>query len=166
MNITRTGKYYFLKLPRLRGTPHSIALGAAIGLFIGVTPTIPFHTVAILGLTVPTRSPFIAGFITSVLICNPLTYVPIYFLSLVLGNIFTPFHLSWDRISGVLEVILSDAHLQERIGAMLSLGYEAVTVMLVGGFVLALPFGVGGYYLVNYLVVSFRRKRRAKQVLS
>jgi len=166
MNISRTGKYYFLKLLRLRGTPHSIALGAAIGIFIGLTPTIPLHTVTILGLTLLTRTSFIAGFTTSVLVCNPLTYVPIYFFSLVFGNVLTPYHLSWDRIKRVLEIVLSDAHFQDRLNAMLSLGYEAVTVMMVGGFVLALPFGIAGYYLTHSLIMSFRKKRRAKQVLS
>jgi len=166
MNIARTSRYYVLKLLRLRGTPHSIALGGAIGIFIGITPTIPLHTITILGLTLLTRTSFIAGFTTSVLVCNPLTYVPIYFFSLVIGNTLTPYHLSWARINGVLEVVLSDATLQERISTLLSLGYEAVTVMLVGGTVLALPFGIGGYYLIHFLVMSFRRKRRAKHVLS
>lgn len=166
MNISRTGKYYFLKLLRLRGTPHSIALGAAIGIFIGITPTIPFHTITILVLTLMTRTSFLAGFISSVLVCNPLTYVPQYFLSLVIGNILTPYHLSWDRIKQVLDVVLSDAALQTRITTLLSLGYEAVTVMLVGGFVLALPFAIASYYLFHSLVISFRKKRRAKHVLT
>jgi len=166
MNIHRTGKYYLLKLLRLRGTPRSIAMGAAIGVFIGITPTIPFHTVTILALTILTRTSFIAGFTTSVVVCNPLTYVPQYFLSLVIGNILTPYHLSWNRIKEVLDIILSDATLQVRADAMLSLGYEALTVMLIGGSVLALPFAVGSYYLVHYLVVSFRKKRQAKRILS
>lgn len=166
MNISRTGKYYFLKLLRLRGTPHTIALGAAIGIFIGITPTIPLHTITILALTVMTRSSFIAGFITSVVVCNPLTYVPIYFFSLVIGNVLTPYHLSWERIKHVLDILLSDATFGERIQASFSLGYEAVTVMMVGGIALALPFGIASYYLIHYLVISFRRKRRSKQVLS
>lgn len=166
MNIVRTGKYYFLKLLRLRGTPHSIALGAAIGIFIGITPTIPFHTIAILAITLRTRTSFIAGFITSILVCNPLTYVPQYYLSLVIGNILTPYHLSWDRIKQVLDIVLSDATLLARINAILSLGYEAVTVMLVGGTVLALPFGVASYYILHSLIVSFRKRRRAKHILS
>ena len=61
MNIVRTGKYYFLKLLRLRGTPHSIAMGAAIGVFIGLTPTIPFHTITILAITLVTRTSVIAA---------------------------------------------------------------------------------------------------------
>lgn len=166
MNFARTGKYYFLKLLRLRGTPHSIAMGAAIGVFIGLTPTIPFHTILILALTILSRTSFIAGLITSVLVCNPLTYIPIYYFSLLIGNLVTPFTVNWEKLKTVLDVVLSDASLEMRIKPLLSLGYEAATVMLVGGTVLALPFGIASYYICHFLVISFRRKRRQKQVLS
>lgn len=166
MNVQRTGRYYFLKLLRLKGTPHSISLGAAIGVFIGLTPTIPLHTIIILALTLILRSSFIAGFITSILVCNPLTYVPQYYLALLLGNLVTPFHLDWDRVKQVLEVVLSDASFDMRIKPLLSLGYEAIVVMLAGGFVLALPFGLATYYLFNSLIVSYRRKKRQKQILT
>ena len=165
MNITRTGKYYLLKLLRLRGTPQSIALGAAIGVFIGITPTIPLHTVAILALTLFTRSSFLAGFITSILVCNPLTYIPQYFLSLKIGNLVTPFHLNWERVKEVLDVVLSNGSFEARVKPLLSIGFEAITVMLVGGILLALPFAVGSYYLIYFLIVSFRKKRREKQIL-
>jgi uncharacterized protein (DUF2062 family) len=165
MNIARTAKYYFLKLLRLRGTPHSIAMGAAIGVFIGLTPTIPFHTVTILAITVITRTSVIAALITSVLVCNPLTYIPIYYFSLLLGNLVTPFTLNWEKIKEVLDVVLSDGSLETRIQPLLNLGYEATIVMMVGGTVLALPFAIACYYGCLFLVISFRKKRRQKQIL-
>lgn len=166
MNIARTAKYYFLKLLRLRGTPHSIAMGAAIGVFIGLTPTIPFHTILILSLTVVSRTSFVAGLISSLLVCNPLTYIPQYYIALLIGNAVTPFTLNWDKVKAVLDVILSDVSLEERIQPLLSLGYEAIVVMMAGGVVLALPFAIASYYLCHFLIVSFRRKRRQKQILS
>ncbi|MBT8346598.1 MAG: DUF2062 domain-containing protein [Desulfofustis sp.] len=166
MNIARTGKYYFLKLLRLRGTPQSIAMGAAIGVFIGLTPTIPFHTVTILAITVVTRTSVIAALITSVLVCNPLTYIAIYYFSLLLGNLVTPFTLNWDTIKQVLDVVLSDGSLESRIQPLLSIGYEATVLMMVGGTVLALPFAISTYYGCLFLVISYRRKRRQKQILT
>lgn len=166
MNIARTGKYYFLKLLRLRGTPHSIAMGAAIGVFIGLTPTIPFHTIAILAISVITRTSLIAALITSVVVCNPLTYIAIYYFSLVLGNLVTPFTLNWEKIKSVLNVVLSDGSLETRIQPLLSMGYEATIVMLVGGTVLALPFAIATYYGFLFLIVSYRKKRRQKQILT
>ncbi len=166
MNVQRTGRYYFLKLLRLKGTPHSISLGAAIGVFIGLTPTVPLHTVIILALTLVTRSSFIAGLITSILVCNPLTYVPQYYLALRIGNLVTPFQLSWERVEEVLKIVLSDASFQMRIQPLLSLGYEAVAVMLTGGIILSLPFAVATYYLCLWLVAGYRKRRRQKHILS
>ncbi len=166
MNVQRTSRYYFLKLLRLKGSPRSIALGAAIGVFIGLTPTIPLHTIIILTLTLLTRTSFIAGLTTSLLVSNPLTYVPQYYLALALGNLITPFHLNWERVKEVLELILADASFEARVRPLLSIGYEAVVVMLAGGLALAIPFGVLSYYLCHYLVVTYRRKRRQKLILS
>ncbi|MEA1867995.1 MAG: DUF2062 domain-containing protein, partial [Thermodesulfobacteriota bacterium] len=41
----RTVRYQWLRLVRLRGDPFVLARGIAIGTFIGLTPTIPFHTI-------------------------------------------------------------------------------------------------------------------------
>ncbi len=166
MNVQRTSRYLFLKLLRLKGSSHSIALGAAIGVFIGLTPTIPLHTVIILVLTLLTRTSFIAGLTTSLLVSNPLTYVPQYYLALVLGNLITPFHLNWERVKQVLELVLADASFEDRLRPFLYIGYESVVVMLTGGIVLSLPAGIITYYLSRFLVNSYRRRRRQKQILS
>ena len=165
MNLSRTGKFYLIKLLRLRGSPHAIALGASIGVFIGITPTVPLHTMAILVLTLMTRSSFVAGIITSWLVCNPLTYIPQYYLSLVIGNLVTPYHLSWSRIKDVLDIVLADIAFVERMQHLGALGSEAIIVMLAGGTLLALPFALLSYYACYYTIVTFRKKRREKQVL-
>lgn len=165
MNIGRTGKYYYLRLLRLRGTPHSLALGVAIGVFVGITPTIPLHTITVLALTIIARSSFLAGLIASLLVCNPLTYVPIYYLALKIGNLVTPFYLNWERVQEVLSIVLSDASFETRLKPLVSLGYEAVIVMLAGGILLAAPFALASYYLFYFLIVTFRKKRREKQIL-
>ena len=108
MNFGRTRRYYYLRFIRLRGTPHSLALGSAIGVFIGITPTIPFHTIVIFFLSIVSRSSFIAGLISSWVVCNPLTYIPQYYLSLRIGNLVTPYELSWNQIQSVVEVVLSE----------------------------------------------------------
>ena len=166
MNILRTSRYYFLRLLRLKGSPHSIALGAAIGVFIGLTPTIPLHTIIILVLTLLTRTSFIAGLTTSILVSNPLTYIPQYYLALVLGNLITPFHIDWNRVQGVLELVLADASFEARIKPLLSIGYEAVVVMMAGGFALSLPLAALSYYLAHYIIATYRRKRRQRHILS
>ena len=165
MNISRIGRYYYLRLIRLKGTPHALALGAALGVYVGITPTIPFHTILIFILTIATRSSFLAGLITSWLICNPITYLPLYYFSTKIGNFVTPYELNWKSIKELLDVLLSDVTLHERLMAFMAMGMESVVVLVVGGCILALPFAVACYYCSYFLFVKIREKRIQKHIL-
>ncbi len=165
MNIGRTRRYYYLRFIRLKGSPRSLALGTALGVFVGITPTIPFHTIAILALSIFTRSSFIAGLISSWVVCNPLTYIPQYFFSLKIGNLVTPYELNWNQVQSVLETLLSDVSFAMRMKALLTVGYEAIIVMIIGGSILALPFTVISYYLSYFTFIKIRKKRQEKRIL-
>lgn len=165
MNIDRTRRYYYLRFIRLKGNPHSLALGAAIGVFVGITPTIPLHTIVIFILCLFTRSSFIAGLITSWVVCNPLTYIPQYYLSLKIGNLVTPYELTWEQVHSVLDIVLSDVSLAIRMKALLTVGYESILVMIIGGSLLALPFTIISYYLSYITFIKIRKKRLEKRIL-
>jgi len=165
MKLSRLSKYYYLKFVRLKGDPRSLAVGAAIGVFVGLTPTIPLHTVAIIALTVATRTSFISAYTASWLVCNPFTYVPIYYFSLVIGNAVTPYELNWEKIRDVLNLLLSHPGIKESIAALFNLGFEAITVMVVGGVLLAIPFTIASYYFSRSLFIKIRKKRQEKHVL-
>jgi len=166
MDIKRTFKYYWLKFIRLRGNPQSLAWGAAIGVFIGLSPTLPLHTIAILLSTFITRTSTIAAISASVLVCNPLTYVPIYYFSLVIGNAVTPYELSWQKIKSILDILLSGQSFSNSIEAITSIGYEAAIVMVVGGIILALPFTVASYFFSLKIFIKIREKRSKKHLLN
>ncbi len=165
MKLSRLTKYYYLKFVRLKGDPRSLAFGTAIGVFVGLTPTIPLHTVAIIALTVITRTSFIAAYTVSWLVCNPFTYVPIYYLSLVIGNAVTPYELNWDKIKAVLDLLLSHPGIGPSFAAVFNLGFEAITVMVVGGCILAIPFTIASYYFSFSLFSKIRKKRQEKHIL-
>jgi len=166
MNPKRTFRYYCLKFTRLKGDPKSLAWGTAIGTFLGITPTIPFHTVSVLFITFITRTSTIAGFLATLVVCNPLTYVPQYYFSTILGNMLTPYDFNWERIKSVLDVLLSKPGFNESIKILGELGSEAVIVLLVGGVVLALPFSIASYFLSLRLFIKVREKRRKKHYLT
>ncbi len=165
MNLGRTRRYYYLRFIRLKGTPRSLALGSAIGVFVGITPTMPFHTIVIFVLTIFTRSSFIAGLIASWVVCNPLTYIPQYYLALRIGSLVTPYELSWGQIKSVLEIVLSDVSFSTRMSALLNVSYEAIIVMCIGGIILALPFTIISYYLSYMTFIKIRNKRLEKRIL-
>ena len=73
------------QLGELRGKPHEISLGMAIGVFIGITPTVPFHTVLAVSLAVLLRASKLAAAL-GVWVCNPLTVPLFYYGSYRLGS--------------------------------------------------------------------------------
>ena len=165
MPFNRLGKYYYLRFLRLKGDPYSLAFGTAIGVFVGVTPTIPLHTVIILALAFLTRTSAIAGVLSSWLVCNPLTYIPIYYFSTVIGNAVTPYELNWDKIQLVVTAITSSSGLAHSLKILADLGVEAIIVLLVGGCILALPFALVSYYFSLYAFLKIRAKRQEKHIL-
>ncbi|MFW2368757.1 MAG: DUF2062 domain-containing protein [Desulforhopalus sp.] len=166
MNLWRINKYYFTKFKRLRGSPRALAGGTALGVFIGLTPTIPLHTLLIVFLAFVTRTSVLAGIIVSLLVCNPLTYLPIYYFSAVIGNYITPYELNLQKIQVLLNEILRGESLQKSLTFIFELGYEALVVMIIGGIVLALPFAVASYYLALRFFIKLQQKRISKRVLS
>lgn len=165
MKLKRTIRYYYLRFLRLKGDPQSLAWGTAIGTFFGITPIIPFHTLTNLVVTLLTRTSFLAAALASLIVCNPLTYVPQYWLSTVVGNALTPYSLNWERIKAVLDVLMAKPGFMESLRVIMDLGYEAIIVLLVGGAVLALPFTIASYVLSLRFFLKIREKRRKKHIL-
>jgi uncharacterized protein (DUF2062 family) len=153
-------RYYKLRFLRLKGDPKSIARGVALGTFIGITPTMPLHTIATLLVAPLIRANLIGAFIAGWAACNPLTYFLQYYLSWLIGNALTPYNLSWQRIKTVMDVLLSHgASLQIKLHAISQLGADAVIVMVLGGAVLATPFTIAAYFMTFRFFTKLRQKR-------
>jgi hypothetical protein len=162
----RTLRYYFLKLKRLNGDPASLARGVALGVFTGITPTIPLHTISIIILSFPFRANKISALLSSLLVCNPLTYVPTYYFSWLIGDRLLPGIMKWEKIDSILVAINSGEGFTAIIIALSRLGIDALAVLLIGGFVLATPFAVICYFLsLNFfrVIEKKRNKRKAFQ---
>lgn len=157
--LQRTLRFYKLRFLRLKGDPKSIARGVALGTFIGITPTLPLHTVATLIIAPLLRANLIGAFLSSFLVCNPLTYFPQYYFSWRIGSALTPYDLTWERIKAVMDIVLSGAGYQATFAALSSLGLDAIIVMCLGGAVLAAPFSILTY-IISFRFFSNRQKTR------
>lgn len=165
MSLSRTVRFYTLRFKRLQGSNRSLALGAAIGSAVGVTPTLPLHNLIILGLTLLFRVNPIAGIITANIVSNPLTFVPQYFLAWKIGDFFLPGRLTWEKIKSVLALIKAEG-IMESLDTLRAMGVDAILVMLAGGLVLAIPAGLLTYFLVFRFFTRLRQKRREKHLLN
>ncbi len=166
MNPKRTARYYCLKFTRLKGDPQSLAGGTAIGVFFGTMPIIPFHTISVLLVTFLTRKSTIAGMLASVVVCNPLTYFPQYYLPLLIGNAITPYSINWERIKELLTVLLTGSGITERIEILGHLGYEATIVLIIGGLVISTPLSIGSYIVSLRFFSNLQEQRRKRHILN
>lgn len=164
---SRLIKYYYLKIIRLQGDPQAIARGVAIGIFIGITPTIPLHTVLIISLCLLFKASKVAGILASIIVSNPLTFFIQYYLSWRLGTVLFPGLLSWQRLQEMMNVLSTASGFngfKSSLTAISSLGFDAITVLVVGGTLLALPFTALSYFYSLKLYTKLRNKKQKKQV--
>lgn len=150
---------------RLKGNPRSLALGAAIGVFIGIVPIMPLHTLVIVLITLTTRTSTITALLASFLVSNPLTFVPQYYLSTIIGNVLTPYELTWSRIKEAVDILQHHQGWYRSLMVLGDLGYEAVIVLVVGGAVMALPCAVGSYFLSLRFFQQIRKRYSQKHFL-
>ena len=146
MNLKRTLKYHWLKFRRLQGDPRKLAWGAALGIFIGVTPTIPFHTILVLALAPLLRISVITAYM-GIWISNPVTWVPQYLLSYEVGRYLL--------FRGESLEIPQHADLS----AFLELLWRGGLALQVGGVIIALPPAIAAYFLTLWAVKRYRQRR-------
>lgn len=159
MNTNRFLRYYYLKFRRLKGSPRSLARGAAIGAFMAVLPIMPVRSIAIIASTVFIPASTLAGMIVATVISNPFTYIPLYYFALIIGNAITPYELNWERVKMVLDVISSGEGFIASVQAVASLGLEALVVLIVGGIALAVPVGLVTYHFSLRFFIHRKTKK-------
>ena len=161
----RAARYYYLRFIRLKGHPRVLARGVAIGTFIGITPTIPFHTILALLLAFILRGSKVAALLSTIIVSNPVTLLPQYYISWQVGNLLTPGKHSWEEVSSLIESVIDGGRFGETLAALGEIGIDSLMILLGGGIIVALPFAVAFYFLSYILFRSIQKKRLEKKVL-
>ncbi len=164
MRPHRTFIYYFYKLRRLNGDPAFLARGVFIGLFIAATPTLPLHTIVIIFAAILFRASKISALLAAIILSNPLTFFIQYYLAWLIGNFFMPGELSWAKIRNVLDIITADVGFQQSLCVVGQLGIKAISVMLIGGIVLAVPISIAGYFISFNFFLKIHKRRLQRQL--
>lgn len=121
-----------------------VARGVAVGLFVGLTPTVGFQTLLMLGFCALLRGNFLAAFAVS-WISNPLTLTPLYLGYYLLGKqVFEP-------LLGPLTLFTNN----EVVGSLLE-----VICFGLGSLLVALPVAATGYVSSYWLVHAIAQRRR------
>ena len=146
--LRRKIRYCYLRLRRLKGDPQKIAWGMSLGVFIGITPTIPFHTILALALAHLLRISRVAA-VMGVWISNPLTIPPLYYGSFLIGKYLLYPHRTL--------ALPQSVDLRE----VLKLGWDINLALQFGGLILAVPFGIIAYFLTLWSVKRYRQQKSA-----
>lgn len=168
--LARLPRYYFLRMKRLRGDPEYLARGFAFGIFMGVLPLAPVQTIILVPLTILLRVSTLAAFIAGVLVSNPLTFIPQYYLTWKLGNMVLPGWLSWEQLERTLktmsEALANESFLSGMIhslAALSGLGIKAIAVIETGGAIIGAPAGIISYFFARRFFRAVHERQRMKK---
>ena len=162
MKFSRQIRYYYLRFIRLRGEPHELALGLALGVFTGMMPIMPFQTA--LGVTLALF--FRGSKITAALgtwVSNPLNWYFIYHYSYKLGTAILGLKEQSAAYTAIMRGIRSGGEFVAIAGKALEAGSTFVAAFLVGGVVLGTAFAVPSYFVSLRLFRSIRDWRESRK---
>ncbi len=164
LTFSRTIRYYVLRFTRLRGDPHSLAVGTGFGVFIGIVPLMPVQTIILIPLTILLRINTLAALIAATAVSNPLTFIPQYYITWKAGDLLLPGRISWEQLQSVIHLIRHES-IWQGIQTLLHLGFNTIAVLLCGGALIGIPAGLLAYYASLRFFVTVRKKRMAKHKL-
>ena len=140
---------FLRQLRELRGKPHEIALGMAIGVFIGITPTIPLHPILAVTLALLVKGSKLAAAL-GVWVSNPLSIPLFYYGSYRVGQF----------VLGLPGISLPD---DRSLLVMARLGGQIVGAMMLGGVILGIIPAMLAYVLTLKLTSSQRFRGAATE---
>lgn len=142
---------WYQRFIRLRASPHAIAGGMALGLFIGMSPFFGLHVITAIALAALFKWSKISALI-GVQITNALTAPMIYPINYWVGV----------KLAGSSGRAIWPADFS--LGELAKLFRESTHIMMdlmIGGAVLGVPLAIVGYVLTLRMVMAYRRRRRS-----
>jgi len=140
-------KRFYHRFIRLKGNPEQVARGLSIGVFVGLTPTIPFHTVLAFILALALKQNCTASVLGATAIGNPFT-IPFLYI--------TEYHLGKYLLGSTMNDV---AFYDYRTWDILHLGWSVAYPLLVGGIALAFILALPAYIVTLKIVIIMRRKK-------
>ena len=155
MRWWRSPRMLLRQILMLDDTPHSIALGTAIGMFIGLTPTPGIQMALVLitaGLTGWLFRFNRVAAIIMVYISNPVTSPPLYWLSYKVGTLFVEGDATYEQLVSALVPQTPQSWWNAILDLCVSIGWPLV----VGSLVVATISGIVTYPVMLWLVRRFQ----------
>ena len=136
-SLMRPLRYLYLRFIRMRGSAEEVSRGMALGIFIGMTPTMGIQMPIALFLAMLFRENKIAA-VLGVWISNPVTVIPIYTFNFQVGKYLlgTP-DLKMPQFSSLDEI--------------LELGYDLLLPLTMGSLLTGIAAAAVAYVVTLYV---------------
>lgn len=169
----RAASYVWHRLRRLPDTPHKIARGVGIGVFISFTPFFGLHFVLAILLSLLIRGNALAALLAT-FFGNPVTFPFIAGASLTLGHWILQDNLDPAEHKSVLRLFGQAAgdfwyKFKALFGGasvdwsnLQDFMMQVFLPYLVGGFVPGMVLGLTGYFLTVPVITAYQKRRRVK----
>jgi len=164
--LTRwTKRFVIYRILHVDDTPHRIALGVAVGMFVAWTPTPGMQMALIVAISALLRANKLVG-VPLAWVSNPLT-VGVNVLCYWIGCKILGITGNAAKISHAMHQALSlDRSWIERITSFFEALGDAFVPLLVGSLVFATVVAAITYVITYRAVVAFRRHRAARRARS
>jgi uncharacterized protein (TIGR03546 family) len=153
--LKRKAKLAYLKLLRLDDPPERIALGAAIGVLMGILPTFGVGGVLSVILAFIFKANKAAAVLGSI-IMNPLTSPFFWTLSAIIGSF-----ILGENSQAMLNA-LSSTNTENIIGNL----SRVTLVYMTGNVIISALFTVSSYFIVKVWVIKHREKKALRRKMN
>ncbi len=156
-------RFFIYRVLSLDDTPHRIALGVAIGVFMAWTPTMGLQMVLTVALAFLLKANKLVG-VPFVWISNPATIFPIYVPNYWVGCKLLG--KKPDALHAIIKAIKFDGSFLERIHLWYSTTSSIFWELWLGSLVVAIILGVMTYFAMYRMIVVYRERWSHRQGLT
>ncbi len=154
--LGRLVKKYYYKLLRADGSPHAIALGVALGLFLGTAIPLGQALLAIFFAIIFRANKIVAFALTWV--SNPYTTPFMYLGFCYLGSRVLGEPLSIENI----KLMIKDVFTSFTFEKCWNIGFYIILSYMVGGAIIGGISAIVGYFISKKMVIKYRKIRKTR----
>jgi len=152
--MRRLERFFIYRVLHVDDTPHRIALGVAIGIFIAWTPTIGFQMILTVLLSTLLRANKLVG-LPFVWISNPLTVVPIYGPNYIIGCWLSG--RPYNSLDFLIKATRVTGGWIDKVQAWWSATWQVFRPLWTGSILVGIILAILTYFTIYRAVAAYRR---------